>query len=386
MKLKIGVIGVGTIGTAHARSILNGEVEGLELCALCDSEPKRKSDLEAEFSNIPVFSSSDELISSGLVDAVIISTPHYFHPIIAKKALDAGIHVLCEKPLCVYTRGIEELFEIAKKNKLTFAVMLNQRTNKLFSEAKRIIESGEIGEIRRSSWIITNWYRTQPYYNSGSWRATWRGEGGGVLTNQAPHNLDLWYWLCGMPKSVFASCKAGKYHNIEVEDEASIFAEYENGATGVFITTTGDPLGVNRLEISGTRGKILLEDARLVHTVLEYGENDIVSGEFPVKSTERVVLDEEYNGHVRILQNFTNSILYGEKLISPATEALAEVKICNMAYLSEWTGEKITAPLDEALYVEKLQEKISASIQKGEADKKDDRLTETYLKKWSTNW
>ena len=386
MKLKIGVIGVGTIGTAHARSILNGEVEGLELCALCDSEPKRKADLEAEFSNIPVFLSSDELISSGLADAVIISTPHYFHPIIAKKALDAGIHVLCEKPLCVYTRGIEELFEIAKKNKLTFAVMLNQRTNKLFSEAKRIIESGEIGEIRRSSWIITNWYRTQPYYNSGSWRATWRGEGGGVLTNQAPHNLDLWYWLCGMPKSVFASCKAGKYHNIEVEDEASIFTEYENGATGVFITTTGDPLGVNRLEISGTRGKILLEDARLVHTVLEYGENDIVSGEFPVKSTERVVLDEEYNGHVRILQNFTNSILYGEKLISPATEALAEVKICNMAYLSEWTGEKITAPLDESLYVEKLQEKISASIQKGEADKKDDHLTETYLKKWSTNW
>ncbi len=386
MKLKIGIIGLGAIGTAHAKSILNGEVYGLDLCALCDNDPKRKASLEVEFSSIPVFLSDDELISSGLVDAVIIATPHYFHPIIAKKALDAGIHVLCEKPLCVYTKGIEELFEIAEKNKLILAVMLNQRTNKLFSEAKRIIESGEIGEIRRSSWIITNWYRTQPYYDSGSWRATWRGEGGGVLTNQAPHNLDLWYWLCGMPKSIFASCKVGKYHNIEVEDEASIFAEYENGATGVFIATTGDPLGVNRLEISGTRGKILLEDARLVCTTLEYGESDLVSGEYPIKTTERVILDEEYNGHVRILQNFTNAILHGEKLISPATDALAEVKICNMAYLSEWIGEKITAPFDETLYLEKLQEKIASSTQKSQTGEKDDLFAPTYLKKWSTNW
>ena len=386
MKLKVGVIGLGAIGTAHAKSIFDGDVCDMTLCALCDTDTNRIKALETEFSNVPVFSSSDELISSGLVDAVIVATPHYFHPTISKKALESGLHVLCEKPVSVYTKGVEELFEKAKKNNKIFAVMLNQRTNKLFSEAKRIIENGELGQIRRSSWIITNWFRTQPYYNSGTWRATWKGEGGGVLTNQAPHNLDLWCWLCGMPKSIFASCKTGKYHNIEVEDEATIFAEYENGATGVFVTTTGDPLGVNRLEISGTKGKLLLEDAKLIRTTLEYDECDLVSGAYPVKSNERVIFDEEYNGHVRILQNFTNAVLHGEKLISPANEALDEVKVCNMAYLSAWTGEKINAPIDENLYLEKLQEKINSSSQKNNDNTQQDLFASTYLKKWSTNW
>jgi predicted dehydrogenase len=204
MKIKVGIIGVGNIGTAHAKSIYNGEIDGMELVALCDIDSKRRKALADEFVEILVFDSADSLIASGICDAVIIATPHYFHVPISKTALENGLHVLSEKPIGVYTKGISDLFSLAEQKNLVFSAMLNQRANKLFRKAKEIIENGELGEIKRSVWIITNWYRTEEYYKSGTWRGTWQGEGGGVLMNQAPHNLDLWWWLCGMPNSIYA--------------------------------------------------------------------------------------------------------------------------------------------------------------------------------------
>ena len=385
MKIKVGIIGVGNIGTAHAKSIYNGEIDGMELVALCDIDSKRRKALADEFVEIPVFDSADSLIASETCDAVIIATPHYFHVPISKAALENGLHVLSEKPIGVYTKGIRDLFSLAEKKQLVFSAMLNQRANKLFRKAKEIIENGELGEIKRSVWIITNWYRTEEYYKSGTWRGTWQGEGGGVLMNQAPHNLDLWWWLCGMPNSIYAICNEGKYHSIEVEDEATIFAEYENGASGVFISSTGDYKGTNRLEIIGTLGKIVLEKGTLTFTKFSCSERDLCIGkESSIDETTEIICDEDYNGHGCILQNFANAILKGEALIAPANEAINELIICNASYLSSWTGKKIALPINEDEYLSLLNEKIKLSQSKGANEK--EIANKEYLDRWKTNW
>ncbi|MBO5213050.1 MAG: Gfo/Idh/MocA family oxidoreductase [Clostridia bacterium] len=385
-RVKIGIVGVGNIGTAHAFSIYNGEIDGLELSALCDISEKRRSELEKDFSGVKIFSCYEDMIRSGEIDAIIISTPHYFHPVIAYDAFNNGLHVLSEKPIGVYTENMDKLFEAQQRSGKCFCVMFNQRTNKLFKEAKRIVDNGEIGEIKRSLWIVTNWYRTQAYYDSGDWRATWQGEGGGVLLNQAPHNLDLWQWICGMPKSIYAVCKEASGHHIEVEDDATIFAEYENGASGVFITSTCDYAGTNRFEITGTKGKLVLEKEKLTVTRLSCDDREFCIGKSDAPSeTEQIILDEEYNGHRNILQNFANAIIRGEKLISPAKEAMNELLISNAAYLSSWKNKKIDIPFDEVEYKSILSEKIQKSSFHKNIN--EENITDKkYSSRWKTKW
>ena len=257
--IRIAVIGIGHMGTAHARCIHSGAIAGARLAAVCDTNPDRLAWAEREMPEALRFPDYHQLITSSAADAVIIAVPHPLHSLIAREALGAGLHALSEKPLDIRVSDARKAVEAGKEADNVFAVMLNQRTNPIFQRARDIVASGELGQLKRSVWIITNWYRTQHYYDSGDWRASWRGEGGGVLLNQAPHNLDLWQWICGMPVEMTAQCDLAKYHHIEVEDEATLFVRYANGATGCFITSTGESPGTNRLEISGTRGKLVLE-------------------------------------------------------------------------------------------------------------------------------
>ena len=370
-KLKVGVIGVGTIGTAHASCIYNGEIAEMELCALCDIDKTRIEELKKEFLSVPVFENSEEMIKSGLVEGVIIATPHYLHPEISTLALENGCHTMCEKPIAVYTLASHTPIEAARRNNNTFAIMLNQRANKLFKLAREMVLGGEIGEILNNVWIITNWYRTQEYYDSGDWRATWQGEGGGVLMNQAPHNLDLWQWICGMPKRIKAECYEGKHHSIEVEDEAVIYAEYENGANGVFITSTGHKYGTNRFEITGTKGKIVLEKGTLT---------------CETEKGTTVIKDEEYNGHKSLLINFARSVLYGEELIANGEEGLNQLILCNGAYYSAWRGsEWVDLPFDEGEYLNLLKSKVEKSVPKAQSGKRN-LFEKSYMDKWKTNW
>ena len=368
-KIRVGVIGVGCIGTAHADAIFKGNVPNMELCALCDIDKGRQEQLKSEFPSVPVFERYVELIESDLVDAIIIATPHYLHPIIAESAFERNIHVMSEKPIGVYAFSLNATLLTHKRSRALYAVMLNQRANKLFKMAKEIIDSGKIGDLRSNHYEITNWYRTQEYYDSSSWRGTWQGEGGGVLMNQAPHNLDLWQWICGMPKSVTAQCFEGKYHNIEVEDEAIINAEYENGAKGTFVTSTGIENGKNRFEIVGTKGSVLLEGGKLILTTDE--------GVFEYT-------DEEYNGHIELLCNFANAILGKEKLIAPHNEAVNQLLICNASYMSSWKNQKIDLPCDEGEFLSLLSEKAKNS--KAKEQKGTALFDKTYQKKWTTNW
>ena len=386
-RVRIGVIGIGNIGSAHANSLYSGKVKNATLAALCDISEKRREELSELYPDIPIFSTADELIASNIVEAVIISTPHYDHPTIAIKAFEAGLHVLSEKPMAVYCIAAREMIAAADKSGKVFSVMFNQRNNRLFAKAREIVRSGELGELKRVVSIVTNWYRKQAYYDSGDWRATWSGEGGGVLMNQAPHNLDLWQWICGMPEEIYAECDVAKYHNIEVEDDATIFARYKNGATGLFIATTGEFPGTNRMEISGTKGKIVIENGTLTHSALPIDEREYIK--YPEKEkivpTVTIMEDEKYTGHILIIENFADAILNGTPLISDGREAINELTISNAAYLSAWTGEKIKLPMDDELFLKMLREKAKTSKKRQETEKENMDSSE-YNSRWNTNW
>ena len=345
-EIRVGVIGFGNMGSAHAKNIFDGRVNGMVLTAVCDTDEIKRKKAAAEFSNVQIFSTHEELLAAHITDAVIIATPHYFHCPIAIAAFGAGQHVLSEKPAGVQTAQIEEMNEAAALSGKVFAVMFNQRTNMLFKKAHDLVRGGVLGELKRMVWIVTNWYRTQHYYDSGSWRATWSGEGGGVLLNQAPHNLDLWQWIFGMPDEIYATCDVGKWHNIEVEDDATIIGYYKNGATATFITSTGEFPGTNRLEISGSKGKMVLEKRKLTLTLTEDDERSFCytcPQGFPSFETTEETFEqtERETAHNGILQNFTDAILDGVPLLAPGYEGIKEITLSNAAYLSSWTGKKV---------------------------------------------
>lgn len=353
-KIKLGIIGMGNMGSGHFRNVKDGKCPSVEVTAVCDINPER---LENR-GEVTTFTDADIMLESGLVDSVLIAVPHYLHPLMAIKAFEHKINVLTEKPAGVYARQVREMNEASAKSGVKFGIMFNQRTNPLYIKAREIVQSGQLGKPKRLVWIITNWYRTQAYYDSGSWRATWDGEGGGVLLNQAPHNLDLWQWIFGMPKRVRAFCDFGKYHKIDVEDDVTIFAEYENGATASFITTTGETPGTNRLEISGDRGKIVIEDGKLKWWKLDGAER-----EFCFTAKEGFVCPaskyEEFSepapeGHPEVLEAFAKSILTGSELIARGEEGLNSLSISNAAYLSAWTDDWAELPTDEELFEKNL--------------------------------
>ncbi len=387
--LRVGVIGVGNIGFAHAECIYRERIEGMTLTALCDIDPEKRAYLAEKFPSMPVFSCHTELIESGLVDCVIIATPHRSHPVIAEDALRADLHVLTEKPAGVDCQTVRRLHEIALASGKVYGIDFNQRTDPLFQRARELVKNGKIGEPKRLIWIVTNWYRSQAYYDSGDWRATWKGEGGGVLLNQAPHNLDLWQWIFGMPKRIRAFCYEGKYHVISVEDDATIYAEYENGATATFITTTGEYPGTNRLEIVGDRGKIVIEDGCLTFYRLSESERNYCfhGGDRPLPEIHVTKYEEtlDLTEHETLLQNFAAHILQEKELLAPGYDGLNELTLSNAAYLSSWLDDWVELPFDEARFAELLAERASGKQQK-KAVVKETLTAEGYRDRWKVRW
>lgn len=371
-KVRVGVIGIGNMGSSHALNLFNGEIPNAELTAVCDTNPERLKWAGENFGEkVQKFDNAQALISSDVVDAVMVATPHYDHPPLAIEALKKGLHVLIEKPAGVYTKQVREMNEVAEKTDRVFAIMYNQRTNPLYQKMRDLIQSGELGELKRTNWIITNWYRSQSYYDSGGWRATWAGEGGGVLLNQCPHNLDLWQWICGMPVRVRAFCGYGKYHNIEVEDDVTAYVEYENGATGVFITSTADAPGTNRFEVTGGRGKLVAEYGKLTFWRLRESEREFnkrYKGGFgqPECWKCEIPLVGKETAHKGIMANWVNAILKGTPLLSPGVEGINGLTISNAMHLSSWLDDWVELPIDEDLFYEKLQERIKNSTFKKE--------------------
>lgn len=384
-KVRIGIVGIGNMGSGHALYLNQNKIANAELTAVCDINPERlewaKNNLTQD---VKLFDSADEMFSSDTIDGVIIATPHYDHPSLVIKAFENNLHVLSEKPAGVYTKQVRKMNEAAEKSDKVFGIMFNQRTNPLYQKMRDLVQSGELGEIKRTNWIITNWYRSQSYYDSGGWRATWAGEGGGVLLNQCPHNLDLWQWICGMPVKVRAFCEYGKYHDIEVEDDVTAYVEYPNGATGVFITSTGDAPGTNRLEITGDRGKLVAEDGKLTFWRLRVPErqfNKEYTGGFgePECWKCEIPIEGEETAHQGITRDWVNSILKGTPLLAPGMEGINGLTISNAMHLSSWVDGCVNLPIDEDLFYEKLQEKIkTSSFKKSAGDSKTLDVEGTY--------
>lgn len=391
-KIRLGVIGIGNQGSNYLKSAANGGIPEIEITCIADVDERKFERAKSFLPDVKCFGNAKELIESGLCDAVAVCTPHYFHPEYVIDALNAGLDVISEKPAGVYTKQVEEAIAVAEKSDKTYAMMFNQRTNPIYIKLREIIKSGKYGEIRRVIWINTDWYRTQAYYDSGSWRATWEGEGGGVMLNQCPHQLDLWQWICGMPCKIRSVCREGKWHNIEVEDDITIYAEYPNGASGIYIATTGDYPGTNRFEITMEKAKVISEyDAEIGEFVIKICEISENIKEFTFKAdggfekpkmnwvTVDIPQGQMHSSHEVVLNAFAAHILRGEPLIAEGPEGINGLTISNAAFLSSWLDKEIEIPFDKDLFYDMLQDKIkNSSYKKNLREQIQDDMGSTY--------
>ena len=368
-KVRFGIVGCGNMGTGHSRHFREGNVTNGVLTAVCDINEKKFAGFKERFGDtISYFNNAEDMYKSGLCDCVIICTPHYSHTDLAILAMDYELNCIVEKPAGVYTLQVKEMLARAEKSEKILGIMFNQRTNPAFKTMKKMIADGKIGDIKRTNWIITDWYRTQYYYDTGAWRATWAGEGGGVLYNQSPHQLDLFQWIIGMqPSKVHAFCHYGKWHDIEVEDDVTCYVEYPNGATGVFITTTADAPGTNRFEVTGTLGTLIFENNKLYYKQLLKDERvhcmEADKGFEPPASlpTVEIELEGDNPQHLGILNNIANAILGLEPVYAPAKDGLAGVQLANAMHLSSWLGESVSLPINDELFFEELKKRIAVS-------------------------
>ncbi len=389
-KIRFGLIGIGAQGGAYAGFLTGrGGMPGMpaapcpphcELGALCDIDPEKEKMCKEKYPEYPFYTDWKEMVASGNVDAVITTVPHYLHTEIAIYCLEHGMNVLVEKPAGVYAKAVREMNECAAKHPdVAFGIMFNQRTNKLYQRVKEIVESGELGNIRRSNWIINTWWRPDSYYKQSAWRATWGGEGGGVLVNQAPHQLDLWQWICGIPSTVYSTCLYGAYRDkdrVKVEDDVTVITEYPNGATGSFITCTHDAVGTDRFEIDLDKGKIVVDGSKKA-TVYRFNKsetemNETMSMMDVTKLTMGNAADggglytvEEFENqdgwgyqHTTVMENFALHILTGSPLLAPGSDGINGVNLANAIQLSSWLGKKVENPVDEDLYLAELNKKI----------------------------
>ena len=360
--IRFGIIGIGGMGANHANLLLQNKINNACLASICDMNKS----FSKNFIDTPFYSNASDFFNKDKIDVAIIATPHRSHVNLGKEALKNDINVIIEKPLAVTAKQCREFIEFSKKYDAKFGIMLNQRTNPAFIKLKKMIMSGELGKIHRYQWTITDWFRTNYYYNISDWRATWKGEGGGVLMNQSIHQLDLCQWLFGMPDSVITDMQLGHFHNIEVEDEVTSILKYKDGMKGIFSTTTGETPGVNRLEIASDYGLIIYENncltwKKLSETSTSVIRNSQILFEKPPVETLQFKFPHEEDQHIehnKILQNFTNFLLGKEDLYVPGDQGLNSVKLINTMILSGLDKKEIELPLNEEEYENKLREMI----------------------------
>ena len=364
-KVRLGIIGIGNIGRHHADYLRAGKVNRCELVAVCSTSPDK---LE-KYLPLKVYDHGEKLIRSGTVDAVLIATPHYQHTTYGIAALEESLHVMVEKPISAHKADAERLIaahQKQKRAKLVFGGMFQMRAEPRYAKIRKLIQDGELGQIVRVNWIITDWFRSEAYYTSGGWRATWKGEGGGVLLNQCLHNLDTLQWLCGMPARVRGFCQLGRFHHIEVEDNVTAYLEWANGATGVFVTSTGEAPGTNRLEITGTRGRIVVEKDKLHFTrnevsMIEFSKTSKVGFLKPDVWNIEIPFENAAAPHAALMQNFVDAILDGTPLIAPGEDGIHSVELANVMLYSSLIGQTVELPMDSAAYEKKLKQLIAGS-------------------------
>jgi predicted dehydrogenase len=375
-QVRMGIVGLGAQGGFYATLIDGGRVPRTVIGAICDIDPAKRALAGERYPGVPVYDSYEEMLASGDVDAVVTCVPHFLHPEMGIQAVQRGIHALVEKPAGVYSKQVRQLNEFADSHpETTFALMFNQRTNPLYRDLKALLDSGELGGLRRWTWTITTWWRPQGYYNQSEWRATWGGEGGGVLVNQAPHQIDLSQWMLGLPKRVYAKLAFGFRRDIAVEDEVVAVYDYGDGVTGTFITCTHDIAGTDRLEILLDRGKIVVENSKTVTVTRLVDDEKKLSDEMTMDDVRQIFMGGDLvsrllttdtktyesvwgQQHADVLTNFTDHVLDGTPLIADGQDGINGVRLANSIHLSSWLGEEVDVAHDEDLYLEELNRRI----------------------------
>ena len=363
-KVRIGIVGMGNMGKYHADYLIKGKVAHAELSAVCSTSPEK---LSAYKDPVAVFGNGGEMIRSGSIDAVLVATPHYQHTSLGICAIENGIHLMVEKPISAHKADAERLIEVSTQHPdIVFGGMFQLRTEPRYLKLKKLIADGDLGDIVRINWIITDWFRTEAYYASGGWRATWKGEGGGVLLNQCLHQLDALQWLVGMPSKVRSFAQCGRFHDIEVEDNVTAYLEYPNGATGVFVSSTGEAPGSNRFEIAGTRGRVILENDQIKFTrnescMLEHSKNSPIGFSKPEVWEVDIPFGNAELPHAILMRNFVEAIRNKTPLIAPGVEGIHSVELANVLLYSSLVDQTINLPMDGAAFEAKLQQLIDES-------------------------
>ena len=369
-KVKLGIVGYGNMGMPVTEWLVKeGQCPEIDVAAICDCDEARIAAAKKDYPDqgINFFADFDTMIASGEVDAVYIAVPHYDHPVLAMKVFEKGIHVMLEKPAGVYTKAVREMNAAAEKAGVKLGLMFQSRTSSVYKKVKALLTSGMFGEIRSVNWLITSWFRSQQYYDSGSWRATWAGEGGGVLLNQCPHQLDLLAWLCGMPEEIYAKCSVAQWHNVEIEDDVIAILKYKNGAMGSFITSTGINPGSDRLEIATDRGTIIVENEKIRINELDTSLAEYTGVNQPPIRVAKVnyeLQEPKTAGHAMVLNAFAGAILRGTALVADGKDGLNELMLSNAMYLSSWTDSTVKLPMNEELFYDELKKKIATSKHK----------------------
>ena len=384
-RIRLGIIGFGNMGTSHAKNVWSGLVPKMELSAICDILPERLELAKELYPEVALYDNATDLYKSGNCDLVIVAVPHYDHSALVIEAFENGLNVITEKPAGVYTKQVLEMNDASKKSDKLFGIMYNQRTNPMYQKIRQMVQSGELGHIKRISWTITDCYRPQGYHDSCAWRSTWKTEGGGALINQNPHQLDLWQWMFGMPDRITSYVSFGKYYDIEVEDDVTAYFEYDDGTTGTYITSTGEAPGSNRLEIACDMGKIVVEDGKMIfhrNVISEREFNKTFNGVFGAPECWKCELPVSGSGeqHVGILKDVASAILKGTPLLAPGVEGINGLTISNAIHLSGWTGKTIDVkdfPHDEFYNI--LCEKIKESkVDKSGVKQRNSDTSNTY--------
>ena len=363
-KVRLGIVGLGNIGQFHAGYLLEGKISRCELAAVSDAHAPNLEPFKAK--GIPTFDKCEDMIRSGKIDAIVVATPHFLHTTLGIAALESGLHTMIEKPISAHKADAERLCAVARAHPhQVFAGMFQMRVEPRYLKLRQLIAE-ELGRLVRVNWIITDWFRTEAYYASGGWRATWKGEGGGVLLNQCLHQLDMLQWLCGMPAKVRGFCQLGQFHDIEVEDSVTCYLEWAGGATGVFISSTGEAPGTNRFELIGSRGKVVLEGNKLTFTrndadMLEFSKTSKSGFAKPEVWNIEIPFETVANPHAVLMQNFVDAILDGTPLLATGYDGLGSVELANVLLYSSLLNQTIDLPMDSNAWEARLNELIASS-------------------------
>ena len=363
-KVRLGIVGLGNIGKFHTGYLLEGKISRCELAAVSDAYAPSLEHFKAK--GIPTYEKCEDMIRSGKIDAIVVATPHFLHTTLGIDALQNGLHTMIEKPISAQKADAERLCAVAREHpKQVFAGMFQMRVEPRYIKLRQLI-ANDLGKLVRINWIITDWFRTEAYYASGGWRATWKGEGGGVLLNQCLHQLDMLQWLCGMPSQVRGFCQLGQFHDIEVEDSVTCYLEWANGATGVFISSTGEAPGTNRFELIGTRGKVVLENNKLTFTrnetdMIEFSKTSKSGFAKPEVWNVEIPFETVANGHAVLMQNFIDAILDGTPLLASGYDGMGSVELANVLLYSSLINQTVNLPMDSKAWEAKLNELIANS-------------------------